>query len=118
MPTTRYKPGDVLVTSFPFADSGVVKRRPVLCIASLAPKRGITLYWVLMITSTDLKGWKGDIVISDHKATGLPIPSIIRTAKIACIDGATIEKRVGVIDKATNKAVQSTVVRLFASQAG
>ena len=107
---TRYKRGDILVTNFPFVDSSAGKRRPVMCLSSIQPKRGIKLYWVLMITSTELKGWKGDVLISDHKAAGLPIPSIIRTAKIACTDDSLIEKKVGTLPSSTTKSVLATVV--------
>lgn len=113
MPMMRYKRWDVVVTAFPFADSGAVKKRPALCIAALAPTRSIQLYWVLMITSTELKGWRGDIEIRDLKKTGLPIPSIIRAAKIACVDKSMIQKRVGVLDATTRTSVEKAVREQF-----
>jgi mRNA interferase MazF len=108
---THYKPGDVLVTSFPFADNSHSKRRPVLCLAPLSPKKGILLYWVVMITSTELKGWSGDVEITNHKKVGLPAPSIIRTAKIACIDHNIVTKKVGSIDPKTLDTVTAIVVK-------
>lgn len=106
---THYKRGDVLVTDFPFVDRGITKRRPVLCIAHITPQKGTTLYWVLMITSTETKGWHGDINIDNYKAVGLPVPSIIRTAKIACIDGTLITKKVGSVDASTHDTVIKSV---------
>ena len=110
---TRYKRFDVLVTAFPFADSGLAKKRPVVCVASFRPTPAIELYWVLMITSSKMKKWRGDIEIHDLKTAGLPIPSIIRTCKIACIDASLIEKRVGTLDDATKEGVHAAIVKVF-----
>lgn len=114
MPMTRYKRFDIIVTAFPYADDVLVKKRPTVCIASFRPTRSIQLYWVLMVTSTKLKRWEGDIAIKDLKKAGLPIPSIVRTAKIACVDASLIEKKAGVLDASTKQAVQKTLDELFA----
>jgi mRNA interferase MazF len=106
---TRFRAGDILVTAFPFADSKKIKRRPVLCMATLSPKKGISLCWVAMITSTELKGWDGDIEIKNYKKVGLPVPSMVRTAKIACIDHSIIQKKVGSLDDALLGTVFDTV---------
>lgn len=111
---TRYKKWDVLVTAFPFADELRSKRRPAVCIAAFNPAAGIQLYWLLMITSTHLKGWEGDVAIADAKKAGLPIPSIVRTTKIACVDASFIEKKAGALDAKTKSAVQKTLRSYFA----
>lgn len=107
-----YKKWDILVTQFPFADAHRAKKRPVLCISSFSPKENITLCWVLMITSSTLSPWRGDVLITDREKAGLPIDSIIRTAKIACIDVSLIQKKVGTIDMPTRNAVRSSLARL------
>ena len=114
MHMTRYKRWDVVVTVFPFADDIMVKRRPALCVAAFSPTRKIELYWVLMITSTTLKGWRGDIEIKNRKKAGLPIPSIVRSAKIACVDGSLIERKAGVLDTNTKTAVHKILQDLVA----
>lgn len=111
----HYKPGDVLVTAFPFADQSVSKRRPVLCVAHINPQKGTTLYWVVMITSTENKAWLGDINIEDFKTVGLPVPSIVRTAKIACIDGTLITKKVGTIDDTTYRALLDLIEKTLSN---
>ena len=111
---TRYKKWDVLVTAFPFADELRSKKRPVVCIAAFNPAADIQLYWLLMVTSTRLKGWKGDIEIADIKKAGLPISSIVRTSKIACVDASLIEKRVGTLDLKTKNSVLKIVQSYFA----
>lgn len=51
------------------------------------------LIWVVMITAAENGGWPGDIAVADHLAAGLPIPSIVRTSKIATIDMRRAERR-------------------------
>lgn len=109
----RYRRFDVLVTAFPFVDNKMMKKRPVVCIAFFRPAPSITLYWVLMITSTALRKWKGDIEIRDLKKAGLPIPSIIRTCKVACVDGSMIEKRIGTLATQTQEAIQKEIGEVF-----
>jgi mRNA interferase MazF len=89
---------------FPYADRLAEKRRPALVISNpkLAP---FGLIWVAMITSADNAPWSCDVVIDDLARTGLPAPSVVRPAKIACIEPARIERRAGRLDKATAKTV-------------
>jgi len=39
-----------------------------------------------MITAAENAAWTDDIPIPDHRAAGLPIPSIIRPGKIATVE--------------------------------
>jgi mRNA interferase MazF len=45
-----------------------------------------------MITSAANRGWLGDVAISDLHAAGLPVPSIVRPAKIATIKARDAER--------------------------
>jgi len=101
-----YKKWDVVVTDFPFADKGIVKRRPSLVCAGPFGIKDSEVYWVLMITSTKLKNWGGDVEIKDFKKVGLPISSVIRTVKIACVDASIIRKKIGAVEKKTQNLVQ------------
>jgi len=49
-----------------------------------------------MITSSENRGWSGDVVVSDLKVSGLPVASIVRTAKIATIE-AKESDRIGAL---------------------
>ena len=100
----RFDAFDIVVVPFPYADRLAEKRRPALVISNhrLAP---FGLIWVAMITSADNPPWSSDVTIVDLVRAGLPAPSVVRTAKIACIEPARIERRAGRLDKATAKAV-------------
>lgn len=116
MHMTSCKRWDVVVTRFPFVDKAAVRRRPAVCIASMRPKNSVQLYWVLMVTSTELKGWRGDCEVHDLKKAGLPIPSIVRTAKIACVDESVIERRVGKLDEKTRRNVSQEIRSNFSGK--
>ncbi len=100
----RFDAFDIVVVPFPYADRLAEKRRPALVISNrkLAP---FGLIWVAMITSTANTPWSCDVTIADLARAGLPAPSLVRTAKIACIEPTRIERRAGRLDKATARAV-------------
>jgi mRNA interferase MazF len=99
-----FDPFDIVVVPFPYPDRLAEKRRPALVISSrrLTP---FGLIWVAMITSADNGPWPCDVTIGDLTRAGLPAPSVVRTAKIACIEPVRIERRAGRLDKAAAKAV-------------
>jgi mRNA interferase MazF len=101
---SRFDAFDIVVVPFPYANRLAEKRRPALVISNrkLAP---FGLIWVAMITSADNAPWSCDVTIADLARAGLPAPSVVRAAKIACIEPSRIERRAGRLDKATAKAV-------------
>jgi mRNA interferase MazF len=103
-PPERYDAFDVVVVPFPYADRLAEKRRPALVISNqrLAP---FGVIWVAMITSAENAPWSCDVALADLVRAGLPAPSVVRTAKIACIEPARIERRAGHLDKATARKV-------------
>jgi mRNA interferase MazF len=58
-----------------------------------------------MITSADNEPWGSDVAITDLKRSGLPAPSVVRPAKIACIEPQRIDRRLGRLDKHMARAV-------------
>ena len=101
---TRFDPFDVVVVPFPYADRLAEKRRPALVISNR--KLAVHgLVWVAMITSANNEPWSSDVAISDLKRSGLPAPSVVRVAKIACIEPARIDRRIGRLDRPTAKVV-------------
>ena len=100
----RFDPFDVVVVPFPYADRLAEKRRPALVISN----RKLAVHgviWVAMITSADNERWSSDVAITDLARAGLPAPSVVRSAKIACIDPNRIDRRVGRLDRAGARGV-------------
>ena len=92
MPTMSFETGDVILIDYPHVETNILKRRPALVVSDgpLGPN-GLVL-WAAMITSAANRAWPGDVAIADHHALGLPIPSVVRTAKIATVECAGAEK--------------------------
>jgi mRNA interferase MazF len=94
-------PWAVVRVPFPYVERPVRAHRPALVIALLTPRDPIRLAWMLMITSTENAGWRGDVPITDLGEAGLRHPSLIRTAKMSVIDPreAQVIGRIGPIDQ-------------------
>jgi len=85
----KFAVGDIVKVPFPFVEAPRVRNRRALVTRVAHPADGMTLLWVLMITSAENKAWIGDISLIEHFATcGLPVPSVIRTAKVATVESA------------------------------
>lgn len=85
---------DVIIVPFPYVDRLAEKRRPALVISSAALGK-FGLLWVAMITSAGNDPWACDVPIADIERAGLPAPSVVRPAKIACIEPGRIIRRAG-----------------------
>lgn len=84
--------GAIVRVPFPITEKKGRKFRPALVVAEFRVTRDITLLWTLMITGANRAKWEGDIDLPDHEAIGLPIPSMVRTAKIATVDVREAER--------------------------
>lgn len=116
MPTSRnaaFAAGDIVVVPFPYADRMAEKRRPALVVSGsqLAP---FGLLWVAMITSADNAPWSCDVPIPGGKYTGLPAPSVVRPAKIACIEPTRVLRRAGRLEQTALRTVQKKLTGFFA----
>lgn len=81
---------------FPCVDRRAEKRRPALVILTAALAK-FGLIWVAMITSADNEPWTCDVRIGDIGRAGLPAPSVVRPAKVACIEPGRIVRRAGAL---------------------
>ena len=86
-----FKAGDLVKVPFPYTDRSTRQHRPALVVSDSGLARDHGLLWVLMVTSAENRAWPSDVAIVDHLACGLPIPSVVRTAKIATIDSRDAE---------------------------
>ena len=104
-----FKRGDVVRVPFPYTDRATRQSCPALVVSSAALEDQHELLWVLMITSAENRGWPGDVLIENLEGTGLPVPSVIRTAKIATIksiDASKLGKLPATIRKKVIKLVE------------
>lgn len=79
--------GDIVWVPFPFVDTPKIRERPAVVIATAQPAQGLSLLWVLMVTSAANKGWRGDVSLESRFAEcGLEVPCVVRTAKVTTIE--------------------------------
>lgn len=105
-------PGDIIKVPFPYTNRPVFQRRPALVVARIEYERTPTLLWVLMITSAENRGWPGDVEITDLALAGLPVVSVIRTAKIATIEEHDAEK-LGVLTDESWQEIRALLTERF-----
>ena len=110
-----FKRGDVVRVPFPYTDRATRQSRPALVVSSAALEDQHELLWVLMITSAENRGWPGDVLIENLEGTGLPVPSVIRTAKIATIESIDVSK-LGKLPATTRKKVIKLVERELSTE--
>lgn len=99
---------DVVVVPFPYTDRLAEKRRPALVVSTRRLER-LGFIWVAMITSADNERWSCDVPIRHTKGAGLPAPSVVRPAKIACIELTRVLRRAGALDRATARLVAEQI---------
>ena len=98
MPTSRSKAFsrfDVVVVPFPCSNRLAEKRRPAIVVSARQLTAKYGLVWLVMVTSADNRRWDSDIAISDLAKAGLPVPSLVRPAKVATVDAERVLQRIG-----------------------
>jgi mRNA interferase MazF len=90
MPT--FSIGDVVRVPFPYTDRATRQHRPALVVSNGGLGEAEKLLIVAMITAAENRPWVDDLPIPDHKAVGLPVPSVIRPCKLATIEAAHTER--------------------------
>ena len=110
MPTFRQ--GDVVKVPFHYTDRNTRQHRPALVISNGAVGAGKTLLWVAMITSAANHPWPGDCVIPAYADAGLPIPSVVRPAKITTIEARDAEI-LGRVDEAVRETALAVISELI-----
>lgn len=109
MPT--FERGDVVRVPFPYADRDTRPHRPALVVSNGGVGDGDRLLWVVMITSARNRRRPGDVpLVEGHEEMGLPVPSLVRSTKIATIDAALAD-RIGSLPSPIWSEVEAELTR-------
>ena len=87
-----FERGDVIKVPFPYTDRATRQSRPAVVVSTARLQELHGLLWVVMITSAENRGWPDDVPVANLKLAGLPVPSLVRSAKIATIDASDASK--------------------------
>jgi mRNA interferase MazF len=100
----NFETWDIVKVPFPYVERPVRQYRPALVIAARDPEDVHGLLWVAMITSAANRGSHSDVAISDLCEAGLPVPSVVRPAKLATIESRDAE-RLGTLPDADRSTI-------------
>ena len=103
-----FERGDVIKVPFPYTDRATRQSRPAVVISTAQLQELHGLLWVVMITSAENRGWPDDVPVANLKLAVLPVPSLIRSAKIATIDASDASK-LGRVSPAQLRRVTSKI---------
>ncbi len=106
----NYRPGEIVLLSFPFVDATKVKRRPALVLLDLGDKDIV----VARVTSQVAQG-PFDVELVEWKRAGLLIPSIVRVHKVATLEKRLVEQRLGALTANDWERVRAMIQQLWSS---
>lgn len=113
--TAIYKPGDLVLVSFPFSDRSQAKVRPVVILSIESYNRSSEDVVVCGVTS-NLNPTRFSLQINQNSLSQglLKSASKVRVDAIAAIEKSLILKRIGRINKATLNKVKGLLRAFFA----
>ncbi|HEV2867154.1 MAG TPA: type II toxin-antitoxin system PemK/MazF family toxin [Allosphingosinicella sp.] len=99
---------------FPHVERNVRRVRPALVLTREPIGPEGLLVWAAMITNAERERWPGDVLIDDHRAAGLPVPSFVRTVKLATLEAASAS-RIGRLAPEPMREVSALVAEYLAA---
>ena len=106
----NYRPGEIVLLSFPFADAARVKRRPALVLLDTGDEDVV----VGRVTS-QVAQWPFDVELAEWRGAGLLLPSVVRVHKVATLEKRLVERRLGALTVGDWARVQAVIQQLWAS---
>jgi len=94
---------------FPYVEQPRREVRPAVVVSKGLLGGDAGLFWSVMITSAENRGWPDDISLEVRfEECGLRVPCVIRTAKMASLEAASASK-IGRLPKDLLKLLQARV---------
>ena len=104
-----YQTGEVILLLFPFSDTAGSRRRPALVLLDTGDEDII----VARITSQIARS-EFDVELTDWQPAGLRLPSVVRVHKIATLEKALVERKLGILTPRDWAQVQARTQQLWA----
>jgi len=83
-----YRPGEVVLLAFPFADATEAKRRPALVLLDTGDADVVVARITSQTAQTTL-----DVELVEWQQAGLLLPSVVRVHKLATLGKRLVERR-------------------------
>ncbi|MGI8981239.1 MAG: type II toxin-antitoxin system PemK/MazF family toxin [Pirellulaceae bacterium] len=107
---TIYKPGQIVLVTFPFTTGSTAKNRPALVLVD----HGDNDFLLARIT-TQPHSTATDCPIQDWRGAGLLAPSIARLCKLATLDKSLVKRVIGALQPGDKLAAKAMLQSLFNS---
>jgi len=104
----NYRPGEIVLLSFPFADTITAKRRPALVLLDTGDEDIV----VARVTSQVAQG-PFDVELVEWQGAGLLLPSVVRVHKVATLETRLVERRLGTLTADDWTRVQAVIQQLW-----
>ena len=111
----KYRPWDVVIVPFPYSEQQQSVVRPGVIVSTPRLHQKTRMYYVAMITNAQHAAWDGDVEVSNLKGAGLPVPSIVRPAKLATVDESVIVRAIGSLPSKDRVKVLESLTAFLAS---
>lgn len=105
-----YRPGEVILLSFPFADAAGVKRRPALVLLDTGDEDVIVARVTSQMAQTAF-----DVELVEWQQAGLLLPSVARVHKVATLEKSLVERRLGTLTPGDWAQVRARIQQLWSS---
>lgn len=105
---TNFRPGDLLLVTFPFTRGDRGKQRPALVLSDTGDADVIVARVTTQRYDTSL-----DVHISEWKAAGLLAPSVVRLHKLATVEKDLVTREIGTLTRTDRDRIGRVVARLF-----
>jgi mRNA-degrading endonuclease toxin of MazEF toxin-antitoxin module len=106
---------DLVLLPFPFTDLRSSKQRPCLILSALRPC-GLPEHLVVAMITSQRTGlsFPGDTPVTAWQEAGLPLPSLVRLAKLVTVERSLVRRKLGTLDEADRHAVRRQFLQVFA----
>lgn len=106
----NYRPGEVVLLTFPFTDEAEAKWRPALVLLDTGDADIVVARMTSQIARTTF-----DVELVKWQQSGLPLPSVVRVHKLATLEKRLVERRLGVLAASDWARVKAKIQQLWAS---
>jgi len=104
----NYQPGDLVLIAFPFTAGAQTKSRPAMVVLDVGDAD------ILVARVTTQTGQDNcDVLFQDWKGAGLLAPSTVRLHKLATLEKALVQRRLGRVQSEDRAAISTAMRRTF-----
>lgn len=105
-----YHSGELILVSFPFADTTGAKWRPALVLLDTEDEDIVVARVTGQMTQTVF-----DVELIEWQQAGLLLPSVVRVHKVATLEKRLVERKVGTLTPSDWTQVRARIQQLWAS---